>query len=1136
MKRTLAMLLALALLLTLPGAALAEADAAPAAPAVGDVVHGFEALEIREFPLINATITLFEHQKTGAKLMYIANDDTNRVFDLTFLTEAVDNTGLPHVFEHSTLDGSEKYPSKALFFNLGYQTYNTYMNALTYQWMTTYPIASLSEAQLLKYADYYTDSCLHPMVMEDESIFREEAWRYRLPDADAELTIEGTVYSEMLGATTLQRAAIQNADRLTFPGSNSNHDSGGSPDAIPDMTWEMVCDYHDRYYHPSNCIAYLYGEFEDYAAFLQLLDEAFSPYDKVEFVREDAGYQPLTAPVEQTFAFPVEAGSSTENASVIYYTIVCPGVDAQQRLVLKTLTDLLNSDASVLMQNLKKALPTGDFSCYIKTGSPDCGVQFCGENLNPDDAALFRQTIDESLPEIAENGFPQDLVDAEMASLSISVMLMREKSDVGVENVIPSLAYNYAFEGDVWGYLDYIDALGRMDEWNRQGLYAEAVSQWLIDSQTTALATTYPEPGLKEQNDAALAEKLAAVKAAMSEEEIAALVEASNAEDEPDDASGYVAQLQAVTVASLPEEIKEYEVRDEVDEAGVRHIDVPAGVDGVGQTALFLDAAGMPQEDLQWFSLFTELMGELDTAAHTREELAQLRERYLYDGTIYISLPREEDSYHPYLRMGWIALDEDLAAGYDLMREMVFDTRFDDAQRVLEQVQAIKASLKSSITNAPYNVQMDRAVARTDAMYRYYTYIHDLEYYAFLEQTEALLTEDPDAALERLRGVQAFLDNRAGAVAVYAGSEEGIAVNRPLADGFLAALTRDEPVEPVAYDLPIPAASEALVVDSSVQYNGLYADYETLGLEEYKGDLNAVSALVSDVFLYPQLRDQYGAYGVIHYAMTEDGVYIVSYRDPNIAQTFDVYDGLYDQVAAFEPDQATMDGYILSVYAEYATPDGELSGAVEAALTALTGEPQDQELTWMRELKAVTPDTLTRYAEMYRRLAEDGAQFTAGSASAINANAARYEVILNPFGAKDNTQVTLNDVPEDHPQYEAVRYAFESGYMAPVDEENFGVDEPATAGDLLTALYVMVGGTADTDEALAFFGEYGLAAPDTDPAAAITGVEASSLMSGLAGLMGLEWQDPDAQDAAMTRGDLAQALFDFETALSEMAA
>ena len=126
MKKAIALLIALALTLGLLPAALAEAESAPALPQVGEVIHGFEVVELRDYPLMDATIVRFTHRQTGGELYYIANDDTNRAFDLTFFTEAIDNTGLPHVFEHATIQGSEKYPGEQMFFNLNYQTYNTF--------------------------------------------------------------------------------------------------------------------------------------------------------------------------------------------------------------------------------------------------------------------------------------------------------------------------------------------------------------------------------------------------------------------------------------------------------------------------------------------------------------------------------------------------------------------------------------------------------------------------------------------------------------------------------------------------------------------------------------------------------------------------------------------------------------------------------------------------------------------------------------------------------------------------------------------------------------------------------------------------------------------------------------------------
>ena len=1098
----------------------AAKDEAVGLPEIGDVVEGFEVLETRPYPLIGADIVLFEHQKTGAKLMYIANDDTERAFELTFLTQAIDNTGLPHVFEHSTLDGSEKYPSKALFFNLNYQTYNTYMNAYTQAHMTGYPIASLSEAQLLKLADFYTDSCLHPMVLEDESIYREEAWRYRLNSPEDELTYEGTVYSEMLGASTLPRQASLNILRAMYPGSFIGNEHGGEPASIPDMTWEMLKEYHEAYYHPSNCMAYLYGDFEDYTAFLALLDEAFSPYEKREMAQAEDPWQPLEASVTAQVPYAAEADTDTDHTSVIYYGFLCPGLDERQELILNTLTDLLSADSSCFQQAVREKLPSSSASCYVETRAPEFAVMFELNEADPADAEIFRQVVDDSLKTVAEEGFPQDMVDGVMASLSISEMLIREGTNVGVDAIIANLSYDYAASGDPWGYIAYTDALGLMDEWNQQGLYAEAVSEHLLSDPRTALVTTYPEPGLKEQNDEALRQKLAGIKSEMSDEEIAAIVEASNAGDEEDDASQYVRQLQAVTVSSLPEEIVEYDVRDETDANGVRTIDAVAGVEGIGQANVFLDASGLAQEDIHWFKLLTGLVGEMDTSSHTRSELSVLSSRYLYNGRTYISLPDMADGCRPYLRLSWISRDEDLAIGYDLMYEMLFDMDLTDASRVLEVVRSLKASLRSAINQQPYSAQLYTTLGAWYELYAYYSYVNFLPYYEFLGEAEQLLLDDPDAALAKLESVRASLHNASGAILMYAGNEQSIEENHALGRAFLEKLD-NTPIERVTYTFPAPSPSEAMIVDSAVQYNGVAASFEALGLQDYDGALGAVTSLISDTFLYPLLRDQYGAYSVMHSAFSNgSGMYIVTYRDPNVAESYQVFEQLPELIASMQIDQETLDGYILSSYSGFALSEGALSGAVSAAQDVLEGEDPGIYLTWMRQLKALKAEDLENYADIYARLVSDGYRFTSGSAAQINANSELFETVLNPFNAQDPTQVEFTDVPQGHEYYEAVRLVFEQGLMLPLAEDAFGVDEEARNEDLFYAADVLIGGSGGAQEGLETLAEYGLADASLDLSEPL---EAALAYEVLAALVGEESSGVQDQ-GTLTRGELAEAL------------
>ena len=1130
MKKVLSILLILALALScVSGIAEALPAQADALPQVGDVVNGFEVKEIRDFPLIGANLVLFEHQKTGGKLLWIDNEDTNRAFLMSFPTRPSDNTGLPHVFEHATIFGSDKYPSTTLFFSIAYQTYNTYVNAFTTDACTGYPLASLSEKQLLHLADYYVDACFNPLIMRDEGIFRTQAWHYKLPDLDGELTYEGVVYSEMQGAVTLSRAGLQNANILTFPGSSLCYNYGGLPENIPDMTYEDVKNFHNENYHPSNSFTVLYGQIEDYAAFLALLDEYFAPYEKAEFSFEEPEYTPITESVTAEFGFPMAEGTDITNQTQIIYYIPCPGMkgDTAQETLIDHLCLMLNEKASVLQQSFKKAFPSGSLSSGRKVAAPDDAIIFLASGMNRGDAEHFKALVDDALRNVAENGFPQDMVDSAMTSLSISTKLAPESSSP-IEGVVTNFVYYYAVTGNPFHYAEEVEAQSAIDRENRDGLLKETAARWLADKELYTLTTTYPAPGEKEKQDEALKEKLAEIKAGMTQEELQAIVDATNAPAKDEDNAELIAKIQAVTVESLPEEIKTYTVNDFTDENGLRHIEVPAGVDGIGYVSLFLDAAALPQEDIHWMRLYTRLLGQLDTDRHTKEELDVLISRYLYNKATGIEPGDQGDSIHPYMVAQWYALDDDLSAGYDLMEELLFHTRFDDTQKLIDQVQAQKTSVRAEINASPFNVMIYRGMADSSPFYRYYSYINFLEYYAFLENLETMLNENPEEVTKRFEALQSFFHNNAGAVAAFAGNEQSIEANRPQADAFMAKLDHVER-EPAAYDLPVGAQREALITDGNIQYNNVVATVDDLGLTGYDAGLSAITQLVSDQVLIPILRDQMGVYTPVNDVVEKNGsMYLLSYRDPNVRETFDVYASLADAIAELDVDQDALDGYIMSAYSILAKPNGELTGAISAISDTLSGKAADRNLGYMRQLKALTPDSVKAAAEVYRKAWENGVHSTAGSAAAINANADLYDVILNPFNAKDTSQVQFTDAAEGSEYYDAVRFAFENGLMAPKTDDAFGTDDPATAGDFFGAIYVLVGGPSnDVEEAMAALAEFGLVPNGVEAGAELTCAESADLFGAVTAALGAPWipeVEAGTEDKPLTRGQMAQLL------------
>lgn len=1132
MKKIVSLLLALMMVISAVSA-LTEAlpiETAAGLPRVGDVVWGFEAREIREFPLIGGQLVLFEHEKTGARLLYAANADTNRAFQLTFLTRPVDDTGLPHVFEHATLSGSDKYPSAALFMNMISQTYNTYMNAYTTDAMTSFPVGSLSEEQLLALADVYTDFCFHPMIMTDESIYRTEAWRYEMADEEAELTYNGTVYSEMTGALDLDGMALLNANRRTFPGAALSYEYGGEPDSIPEMTWDSLKEYHGKFYHPSNCLALLYGSFEDYGAFLELLDGVFSAYEKSDFHYEDTNYQRITEPVIARVGYPMAAGTDPANKTAIYYYILCPGMkeDAAAEETMDHLCQLLNEKSSPLRQKLQNAFPSAAFSVGREVAGPDDAVLILGESMNDADAEKFLQIVQDSLKEIAEGGFSPELVDSFMASINLSTKMSLENSNP-IESVLYSLAYQYAVTGNPFCYQEYVEGLGKIREESEQGVLQNTIAKWLLDPALYTLVSTYPLPGGKEAHDQEIKDKLAAIKESMTEEEKQAIIAATNAAPAKADAAELLRQIKKVDAATLPEEVKTYPVTDVTGIDGVRRLDVEAAVDGVCFPSLYFDAATLPQEDIHWMRLYTRLLGQMDTDAHTKEELDALISRYLYGSTFGVAVSGFGGAYHPYMVAEWYAMEEDLQTGYDLVEEVLFRTQFTDLEKLADRIGAQKTSVRNQINQAPYNALLAREEAVTDEMERYYSYLNFVEYYAFLEEAEAQLQQAPEQVVESLQRVQSFFHNRAGAVAAFAGNAQGIEANKPLADAFFAKMD-NEKRDAAVYDLPIPAAREALVADANIQFNHVYAPFSAVGTDQ-EGEMAVVCQVVSDQLLIPVLRDQLGVYTPWCGTRSGRGMYLITYRDPNVQKTFDVYATLGDEIEKMELDQGAVDGFIMSVYSGLAQQPGELTGAVNEISRILSGEPAGRKLEIMRQVKGMTPEKVKAGAEAFRKMWENGVRGTAGGIGAITENAALYDAVLNPFHVEDLSNVDLEDVPEDHAAYEAVHFVMENSLMAAESSDRFGVDAPATVGEVAAALYVLVGGGPNAaEEAIAFLGEYGIVPGDAAADTALTHGLNDQIMGTFAQVaMGAELPavaTDENRDAAMTRGELAQYLMD----------
>ena len=424
---------------------------------VNQTLHGFTVLAREELPEIDGTAFVLVHKKSGARLLYLANDDSNTAFSIAFKTPPADDTGVFHILEHSVLCGSDKFPVKEPFVDLLKSSMQTFLNAMTFPDKTMYPVASTNEQDLLNLMDVYLDAVLHPAIYRKRAIFEQEGWHYELAgdvesdlgdsiagdvvarteaeDATAELVLNGVVYNEMKGALSDPNSVLYDElQAALFPDTAYRFESGGTPRAIPDLTYEQFLDEHRRHYRLSNSYLTLYGDL-DLNRMLAFLDrEYLSPVADEEAARDkersEGGELPLVPHALEAQA-PVVAehvkrtmDTAPENACAGLGYVIGDAAERTRVTAVDILLDaLMGSNEAPVKRALLDAGLADDVLAFLADGmlQPFIVVQLRG--AKPEAAKRFRAIFEDAVRAVVEQGVDRTLVEA---SLSRAEFVMRE--------------------------------------------------------------------------------------------------------------------------------------------------------------------------------------------------------------------------------------------------------------------------------------------------------------------------------------------------------------------------------------------------------------------------------------------------------------------------------------------------------------------------------------------------------------------------------------------------------------------------------------------------------------------------------------------------------------------------------------
>ena len=889
----------------------------------------YEVIEQKKLDDLKSEGALLKHKKSGARILLISNDDDNKVFDIAFRTPAPDNTGVPHIMEHTVLCGSEKFPAKDPFVELVKGSLNTFLNAMTYPDKTVYPIASCNDKDFQNLMDVYMDAVLHPNIYKHEEIFRQEGWSYELEDKDGELTYNGVVYNEMKGAFSSPDGVL---DRVIlnslFPDTTYANESGGDPEYIPDLTYEQYLDFHRKYYHPSNSYIYLYGDM-DMQEKLKWLDEAYlCKYDVQEVDSEIRRQQPFDEMRDVCMEYSIASNESEkDNTYLSYNKVVGTSLDKELYLAFQILDYALLSAPGA---TLKKALLDAGIGKDI-TGSYDNGIyqpifSVIAKNANAEQKQDFIKVIEGTLAEIVKNGMDKKSLEA---GINYHEFRYREADFGGYPK---GLMYGLQIY-DSWLYDEtkpfiHVEALETFDFLKKQvetGYFENLIQTYLLDNQHGSIVTVVPEKGRTARLDRELKEKLQAYKESLSESEIAKLVEDTKRLTEYQEEPSTQEELEKIPMLGREDISKEIApvYNEEMELAGVPVIYHEVETNGIGYLDFLFDLADVPAELLPYVGVLQAVLGIIDTENYEYGEL--FNEINVHTGGIGTSLEMypdvttvEETAFKATFEVKVKALYHKMPVAFQMVEEILTRSKLGDEKRLKEILAMTKSRLQVRFLSSGHSVSAMRAMSYKSPLSKFKDMTSGIEFYENISRMEENFEAEKETLIRNLRYLTELLFRQGNMMISYTAAREGVeGLEKELASLQEALYAKAEPK--TACVIHCSQKNEGFKTSSKVQFVAQAGNFIDEG-ESYTGALQILKVIMSYEYLWINIRVKGGAYGCMSGFNRIGEGYFVSYRDPNLKKTLDIYEGVTEYLKNFTVSERDMTKYIIGTISNIDQP------------------------------------------------------------------------------------------------------------------------------------------------------------------------------------------------------------------------
>lgn len=958
----------------------------------------YEILDEHRVEDVQSDGFILRHKKSGARIAILSNNDDNKVFYIGFRTPPEDETGVPHIIEHTTLCGSKKFPVKDPFIELAKGSLNTFLNAMTYPDKTVYPVASCNDQDFKNLMDVYLDAVFNPNITKYEEIFKQEGWHYELTGKDDELKINGVVYNEMKGAYSSPDEVLSSQIyRSLFPDNTYSKDSGGNPEHIPKLTYEAYLDFYHKYYHPSNSYIYLYGDM-DVVERLEWLDKEYLSLYDYKKVNSEINKQPAFDEIKNVEAkYSITMDDSQENKTYLSYN----------RVVGDTLDEMLYQAFDVLDYALvsspgapvKQALIDAGIGDDVY-GSYDAGIlqpvfSFVAKNANASQADEFESIIENTLKEVVKTGINKEAL---LAGINSSEFKFRE-ADFGQFPKGLLFGLNCL---DSWLFDDmkpfiHLECLGTFAKLRKAvdtDYFEKLIQEYLLDNTHGSSVTVKPKRGLGNEREEALAKELSDYKASLSDEEIKKLIEDTEHlkkyQEEPSSDED-LRKLPMLTRADMKKNAMPFSnIEDELLDVKVVRHDIESN--GIDYISFLFDAGDFAQSELGYLGFFTNALGLVSTEKYSYTDLANATNIYtggISTGTASHPDIKDRNNFVFKFEVKLKVLEKNLDKALELMEQMLLTSNFTDTKRLGELVAQIKARLQANLSSSGHLVAAMRSMSSFSRYALYQDELNGVAFYRSICRIEKELSESPKSVSDKLAAIAKKLFARNRMLISFTGNNEAYANAKPSLEKVIAGFNKMSAVGNQA-EVHFNTAKEAFIDASQIQYVAKTGDFICEGYE-YTGALRLLRIILSYDYLWINVRVKGGAYGCMNTFLRSGESYFVSYRDPNLSDTLDVYDRIPEYIKSFSPDERDMTKYIIGTFSALDTPmnpEAKGSRSLSAYLEGITYEQIQKE---RNEILNAQPEDIRRLADLVEAVLKKDSICVIGNENMIKESAGLFE-------------------------------------------------------------------------------------------------------------------------------------------------